>query len=52
MDIKTFFSNPVGVFTDWIKAHEAFIAVHLSRILAVVFFVVAAFFLLKSLGLV
>ena len=52
MDVRTFFSNPLGALADWIKAHEEFIAVHLSRILAVVFILVAVFFLLKSLGLV
>jgi len=50
MDVRSFFSNPVGAISDWIRAHEAFIAVHVTRVIAVAAIITSAVFLLKSLG--
>lgn len=52
MNIKEFISKPFTTVSEWCKAHESFIAVKLTRILAVGFIIVSFFFLLKSLGLV
>lgn len=51
MNIKDIFSRPFSAVADWCKAHEEFIAVKLTRILAIVFIIIAFIFLLKSLGL-
>jgi len=51
MDIRNFFRNPVSSVSDWLNAHKELVAVHLTRVLAVVFMGVAAVYLLKSLGL-
>jgi len=50
MKPKRLFTNPVSAVTDWMKTHMEFIAVDLTRIIAVVFMIVSAVFLCKSLG--
>lgn len=51
MKLKEFISKPFSAISEWCKAHERFIAVKLTRILAVGFIIVSFIFLLKSLGL-
>lgn len=51
MNIRELISRPFSAIADWCKGHEEFIAVKLTRVLAIVFIIVAFIFLLKSLGL-
>lgn len=51
MDVREFFRNPISSVSDWLNAHKEFVAVHLTRALSVVFMLIAAYFLAKSLGM-
>ena len=50
--IKDLLSKSADAVSAWCKAHESFIAVKLTRLIAVIFMAVSFYFLLKSLGLV
>lgn len=50
-NIKDTLSKPFSSISAWCKSHESFIAVTVTRLVAVVFIIIAFVFLLKSLGL-
>ena len=50
MDLRELFTHPLSGIRQWVGAHERFFAVNVTWTLAVVFFIVAFIFLLKSLG--
>ena len=51
MDPRDFFSHPLSSVRAWAQEHERLIAVGLSRVLAVVFIIIAIVKLVQSLGM-
>ena len=48
MRITSFFDSLVSRVEDWAKSHESFIAVKVTRLLALVFIIVSFLFLIRS----
>ena len=48
MRISSFFDSLISRIEAWAKSHESFIAVKVTRLLAVIFIIVSFLFLIKS----